>query len=633
MASIKTFGVPFVKVIGTSLCQWESGRQLQLNPSGNMEVTRLDMAHKDSTNALVVIPKEKDGIIVADIPNILLQGDQDIAVFAVNVSGDKTEVINECVLSVKRRPKPDDYIYTETEVLNYTTLEKRISDMEKNGTVEVDPTLSVEGKAADAKAVGDAIKKAKPEGVVSYAKVQELTEEQQAQARANIGAAQAPLNVKITQYGDNCEWSATLWEIQSAIVENVPVTATLFGVINGQDTTLTTSKVYQADGARGNPEEDRIRFEFEWTNQNLLVFADVWDGMYGHGTGVYTQPMSATSTTYGNIKADPAEESDTLPARIGADGKLYVTPSGSSEGTPGGYYTPTVTQPSTNTMRISFSASEEGMPDLPDMNINLPAGSVGDDGLSILYATKEPVINPDEILEYTTRDIYASGRTIKTGDLVYCTANCCLYVILSLVESGLFPVELVGQIGGSSSETKDYIPIPKTATVGQTIQVTEVDEDGKPTKWEAVDFPSGGGSGEWKVLHEAELSEASTIRITDFDRTLQEYVFHLIIPKVTATINTGNSSFLGARAFIYSQMFGSTSYATHYSHHARMISNSCMILVRYQISCNGTDFNDEYVVSAQTPYGSVVGCNVNSDVGIDLRGTFPAGTKFRLEGR
>lgn len=133
MASIKTFGVPFVKVIGTSLRQWESGRQLQLNPNGNVEVTRLEMAHKDSTNALVVIPKEKDGIIVADIPNILLQGDQDIAVFAVNVSGDKTEVINECVLSVKKRPKPDDYVYTETEILSYTTLDKRIRNIETAG--------------------------------------------------------------------------------------------------------------------------------------------------------------------------------------------------------------------------------------------------------------------------------------------------------------------------------------------------------------------------------------------------------------------------------------------------------------------------------------------------------------------
>lgn len=133
MASVKSFGVPFVKLIGTSLRQWESGRKLQVNPNSNMKITRLDFANKGSENAVVVIPNEKDGIIVADIPNILLQSGQDIVVFSVNVSGDKTEVIDECIITVKRRPKPDDYVYTETEVLNYTSLDKRIRNIETAG--------------------------------------------------------------------------------------------------------------------------------------------------------------------------------------------------------------------------------------------------------------------------------------------------------------------------------------------------------------------------------------------------------------------------------------------------------------------------------------------------------------------
>ena len=133
MANIKTFGVPFVKIIGTSLRQWESGRKIQVVPGSNMEVTRLDFAHKDSTNALGVVPKTEDGLIVADIPNILLQSDQDIIVYAVNVDGSKTETINECVLTVKKRPKPDDYVYTETEALLYTHILHRMEQLEENG--------------------------------------------------------------------------------------------------------------------------------------------------------------------------------------------------------------------------------------------------------------------------------------------------------------------------------------------------------------------------------------------------------------------------------------------------------------------------------------------------------------------
>ena len=46
------------------------------------------------------------------------------------------------------------------------------------------------------------------------------------------------------------------------------------------------------------------------------------------------------------------------------------------------------------------------------------------------------------------------------------------------------------------------IPAPETAEVGQTIVVKAVDENGKPTAWEAADFPSGSG---WKEIASTEL--------------------------------------------------------------------------------------------------------------------------------
>ena len=38
------------------------------------------------------------------------------------------------------------------------------------------------------------------------------------------------------------------------------------------------------------------------------------------------------------------------------------------------------------------------------------------------------------------------------------------------------------------------IPVPTTAEVGQTVVVKAVDENGKPTEWEAMNIPSSGGS-------------------------------------------------------------------------------------------------------------------------------------------
>lgn len=38
----------------------------------------------------------------------------------------------------------------------------------------------------------------------------------------------------------------------------------------------------------------------------------------------------------------------------------------------------------------------------------------------------------------------------------------------------------------------EYIPVPATAKVGQTVRVTAVDDTGKPTAWEAADLHAEG---------------------------------------------------------------------------------------------------------------------------------------------
>ena len=46
-------------------------------------------------------------------------------------------------------------------------------------------------------------------------------------------------------------------------------------------------------------------------------------------------------------------------------------------GEAGGFYTPAVTQPDANTMRVAFSPSKEDMPDVEPMDITLPSGGSG----------------------------------------------------------------------------------------------------------------------------------------------------------------------------------------------------------------------------------------------------------------
>lgn len=52
------------------------------------------------------------------------------------------------------------------------------------------------------------------------------------------------------------------------------------------------------------------------------------------------------------------------------------------------------------------------------------------------------------------------------------------------------------------ARTADVIPLPATASVGQTIRVSAVDENGKPTAWEAVDFEE-----DWELISEVTIEE------------------------------------------------------------------------------------------------------------------------------
>lgn len=122
-----------MKIIGTGLYQWEIGRQLQIIPLRNMSVDSVHLSNPGDTKALVVKPKEVNGMIVADIPNILLQSGDNLVVYSVNVSSDKVETLRECIFPVRNRAKPSDYVYTETEVLNYSSLDARLKKVETGG--------------------------------------------------------------------------------------------------------------------------------------------------------------------------------------------------------------------------------------------------------------------------------------------------------------------------------------------------------------------------------------------------------------------------------------------------------------------------------------------------------------------
>lgn len=82
------------------------------------------------------------------------------------------------------------------------------------------------------------------------------------------------------------------------------------------------------------------------------------------------------------------------------------------------------------------------------------------------------------------------------------------------------------------------IPVPSTATVGQTIRVSAVDESGKPTEWEAVDFPEGGGGAE---VWETEITTEEDVWVLKIPFPVQKF-FDLIIEIVTPSSIAANNT-------------------------------------------------------------------------------------------
>ncbi len=143
------------------LWQWDTGRKLVLTevPAGAF-VDFIQVGFQTRS----AIAQEQDGTVSVRIPNEMLHFDKDLKVYIRQIHGDDTQTVEEASFPVLSRPKPDDYIANEAEVLLWHQLEDRIHALEHGYS-------------------GGGILCA-----VQYIH-QKLTSYQQAQARENIGAS------------------------------------------------------------------------------------------------------------------------------------------------------------------------------------------------------------------------------------------------------------------------------------------------------------------------------------------------------------------------------------------------------------------------------------------------------------
>lgn len=95
--------------------QWDLNQKLIVEDPTINEVHFSNRADKDS---LPVEVYEENGLRLANVPNIFLQEDLKIKVYAYSVDHTK----HEDWFYVATKSKPADYVYTETEVKDYNSL-------------------------------------------------------------------------------------------------------------------------------------------------------------------------------------------------------------------------------------------------------------------------------------------------------------------------------------------------------------------------------------------------------------------------------------------------------------------------------------------------------------------------------
>lgn len=99
--------------------QWDSDRKLIIEDAS---ITEVHFSNRTDDYSLVCETYVEDGITLVNVPNILLQTDLRIHVYAVDGNYTKHEKCYEIVA----RTKPSDYVYTETEIINWQYIKTQL---------------------------------------------------------------------------------------------------------------------------------------------------------------------------------------------------------------------------------------------------------------------------------------------------------------------------------------------------------------------------------------------------------------------------------------------------------------------------------------------------------------------------
>jgi hypothetical protein len=96
----------------------------------------IHFSNKFYTKAAVCLTYEFEGQVVVNVPNSYLMCSGELIAYCVRTDKEGRSTIDRHSFTINARKKPSDYVYEETEVLGYASLEKRIRQLEEGGVDE-----------------------------------------------------------------------------------------------------------------------------------------------------------------------------------------------------------------------------------------------------------------------------------------------------------------------------------------------------------------------------------------------------------------------------------------------------------------------------------------------------------------
>ena len=300
-----------------SLWQWDLNQQLTV--AG--DCTEVHYLDRDAPSTLTVAVKDGK----ADIPNILLQKAGRLVVYAyiIDEQDHHTKVCE--TFGIAPRPKPAEYVYTETEVKTWSDLQSQIGDLADLATDEKGNLVAAINEAAQSGGGGGA-----------GAWYVTLTPGTNHSATADKTAAEV--------YAAYEEGKAVYCFLLDAI-RGVPVVLPLLAAVR------VVGYLFCFAGSGAPRLSDNAPFSLTVTYDGTwhyfhdeLVSGELVNSVSSSSTDkqvpsakcVYDELQKrnlkqATSEVLGGVKADPATADDTQPVRIDDSGKLVTAPAAVSD--------------------------------------------------------------------------------------------------------------------------------------------------------------------------------------------------------------------------------------------------------------------------------------------------------------